>query len=397
MPASFSRTTRSLANDTSRYAVVAWLIAGLILTGWLAWFFFAKITVYEISTKARLEVNQSAHPIASLVASKIISTALSLGQEVQAGDVLVELDASSEKLRLHEEESRLKAIPPQIASIQKQIATLEQAKSEDYRASLAVTQSVRSRHKGAAAAAEFAKDYERRLTELSGSGYITLIDALRAQAESQKLSSARDALSLDIQRSELDERTRVHQEQAEIENLKREAARLNGELETTRMTIARLKQDIEKHFIRSPAAGQIGDVAPLQAGAYVAAGEKLGKVVPRGELRIVADFYPASALGKIHPGQPSRMRLDGFPWAEYGTVQARVNRVGTEIRDNRVRVEFTPELSSESHIIMQHGLPGSIEVSVGQLAPAVMILRAAGQLMSGSRQQLNPPTESNRP
>jgi membrane fusion protein (multidrug efflux system) len=90
------------------------------------------------------------------------------------------------------------------------------------------------------------------------------------------------------------------------------------------------------------------------------------------------------------------MRLDGFPWAEYGTIQARVSRVGTEIRDNLVRVEFTPELSSESHIIMQHGLPGSIEVSVEQVSPAVMILRAAGQLMSGSRQQLNPPAESAR-
>jgi len=396
LPASFSRTTRSLANDTSRYAVFAWLIAGLILTGWLAWFFFAKITVYEVSTNARLEVDQSAHPIAVSVASKIVSTSLSLGQEVQASDVLVELDASSEKLRLHEEESRLKALPPQIASIQKQIAALEQAKAEDHQASLTVTQSARSRHKEAVAAAEFAKDHERRLTKMMSSGAIPLIEALRAKAELQKLSSARDALFLDIHRSELDARTRVNQEQAEIENLKREASRLNGELETTRMTIARLKQDIEKHLIRAPVAGQIGDVVPLQVGAYVAAGEKLGTVVPRGELRIVADFYPASVLGKIHQGQLSRMRLDGFPWAEYGTISARVSRVGAEIRDNLVRVEFMPELSSKSHIIMQHGLPGSIEVSVEQLAPAVMILRAAGQLMSGSRQQLNPPTEAKR-
>ncbi len=393
MPTSFSRTTRSLANDSSRYAVIAWLIAVSILAGWSAWFFLAGITVYETSTKARLEVNQSAHPVAALVASKIVATRLLLGQEVQAGEVLIELDASSEKLRLHEEETRLKALPPQIASIQKQIAALEQAKSQDHRASLAVTRSAQSRHKEAIAAAEFAKDHERRLTELSGSGRIPLIEALRAKAESQKLSSARDALSSDIQRTELDAETRIHQEQAEIENLKREAARLNGELETTRMTIERLKQDIEKHFIRSPASGQIGDVAPLQVGAYVAAGEKLATVVPRGKLRIVADFYPADALGKIHPGQVARMRLDGFPWAEYGTIQARVSRVGTEIRDNRVRVEFTPELSAKSPIIMQHGLPGSIEVSIEQMTPAVMILRAAGQFMSGTAKPQAPPTE----
>jgi len=393
LPASFSRTTRSLANDTSRYAVVAWLIAGLILAGWLAWFFFAKITVYEISTKARLEVNRSANPIVSLVANKIVSTSLSLGQEVQAGDVLVELDASSDKLLLHEEESRLNALPPQIASIKKQIAALEQAKSEDHQALLAVTKSARSRHQEAVAAAEYAKDHERRLSKVLSSKAIPLIEVLRAKAELQKLNYARDALSMDIHRSELEAQTRIHQEQAEIENLKREAARLNGELKTTRMTIARLKQNIEKHFILSPATGQIGSVEPLQVGTYVAVGEKLGTVVPRSELRIVADFPPASVLGKIHPGQTARMRLDGFPWAQFGTIPAKVIHVGSEIRDNQVRVEFTPEIAEKSLILMQHGLPGAIEVSIEEISPAVMVLRASGQLLSNTKQLPQPASE----
>lgn len=397
MPASFSRTTRSLANDSPRYAAVAWLIAGLILTGWMTWFFFAKITVYEISTKARLEVNQSAHPIVSLVASKIISTSLSLGQEVKAGDLLLELDASSEKLRLHEEESRLQALPPQIASIQKQIAALEQAKSEDHQASLALTQSAQARHKEAVAAAEYAKEHDRRLTKMLSSGAIPLIEALRAKAELQKLSFARDALSMDLHRSELEAQTRIHQEQAAIENLKREAARLNGELETTQMTIARLKQDIEKHFILSPAAGQIGAVVPLQVGTYVAVGEKLGAIVPRSELRIVADFPPAAVLGRIHPGQAGRMRLDGFPWAQFGTIPAKVSRVGSEIRENQVRVEFTPEIAEKSLILMQHGLPGSIEVSIEQISPAVMVLRASGQFLSNSRQLPQQPAGEFKP
>lgn len=389
MPTSFSRTTRSLTHDTSKSAVVVWLIAGIILAGWLAWFFFAKITVYEISTKARLEVNLSAHPITALVSSKILSTSLTLGQEVKAGDVLVEMDAESEKLRLQEEESRLKAIPPQIASLQKEITALEQAKAQEHQASLAATQGARSRQKEAGAAVEFAKDNEKRLNILGSKGQIPFIETLRARAESQKLSSARDALSSEIHRLEMDDQTHAHQRQAEIENLRREAAKLYGELETTQMTIARLKQDIEKHLIRAPATGQIGDIVPLQVGSYIAEGEKLGSVVPRGQLRIVADFNPASVLGRIHSGQSSRMRLDGFPWTQYGTIQARVSRVGTEIRDNLVRVEFTPEISSESRIMMQHGLPGSIEVSVEQVTPAVMILRAAGQLLSNAEQQGN--------
>jgi membrane fusion protein (multidrug efflux system) len=191
----------------------------------------------------------------------------------------------------------------------------------------------------------------------------------------------------------MDAGTRIHQEQAEIENLKREAAKLSGELETIYRTIARLKQDIEQHLIRAPATGQIGEVAALQVGTYVAVGDKLGTVVPRSELRIVSYFPPASVLGRIHPGQLSRMRLDGFPWAQFGTIQAKVSRVGSEVRDNQVRVEFTPELSKDSPILMQHGLPGSIEVSIEQISPAVLVLRTAGQLFSNSKQSPQPAGE----
>lgn len=132
---------------------------------------------------------------------------------------------------------------------------------------------------------------------------------------------------------------------------------------------------------------------PLQVGTYVAVGEKLGTVVPRSELRIVADFPPASVLGRIHPGQARRMRLDGFPWAQFGTIQAKVSRVGSEIRDNQVRVEFTPEIAEKSLILMQHGLPGAIEVSIEQISPAVMVLRASGQLLSNSKQLPQPAGE----
>jgi membrane fusion protein, adhesin transport system len=128
----------------------------------------------------------------------------------------------------------------------------------------------------------------------------------------------------------------------------------------------------------------------LQAGAYVAVGEKLGTVVPHSELRIVADFPPAAVLGRIHPGQVSRMRLDGFPWAQFGTIPAKVSRVGSEIRENQVRVEFIPELAEKSQIMMQHGLPGAIEVTIEQISPAVMVLRASGQLLSNTRQLSQP-------
>ena len=131
MATRFSRTTRSLAHDGGRRTLVAWLAAGLLLAAWFAWFVFGRVTLYEVSRHARLEVQQSAHPVAALVPSKVAVNTLVLGQEVHAGDRLIELDAAPEKARLAEESTRLQAIVPRVASLRKEIAALEQAAARD--------------------------------------------------------------------------------------------------------------------------------------------------------------------------------------------------------------------------------------------------------------------------
>ena len=105
-------------------------------------------------------------------------------------------------------------------------------------------------------------------------------------------------------------------------------------------------------------------------------------MVPHGDLQDVADYLPSSALGRIQPGQPARLRLEGFPWAQYGSLAATVNRVASEVRNGHVRVDLSLEPDSASPIPLQHGLPGTVEVQVERLAPATLVLRAAGKLLA---------------
>ena len=129
-------------------------------------------------------------------------------------------------------------------------------------------------------------------------------------------------------------------------------------------------------------SGQVAEVANVRVGSFVDEGDKFGAIVPPGELRVVADFQPHSALGRIREGQPSRLRLDGFPWAQYGTVSATVSKVANEPRDGGIRVEFAVVPNSNSLIPLQHGLPGTIEVKVDRVSPAALVLRAAGKLLA---------------
>lgn len=391
MASQFSRTTRALATDSARFPLVTWLAAAACLAAWLGWFAFGSVTVWEVSKRARLEVTQASHGVAALRAGKLAVSHLELGREVAAGEVLFELDARAEQLRLDEETVRLEALPLRIASLRREIAALEDATAADQRSAQAASQTAQARASEAGAAVDFARENERRLKEESGTGSVAEIEALRALSEARRLGAARDALTVDVRRLELDARTRAHQARAQIEALRRAVVGLEGEASTGRTTIARLQLDIERHRVRAPVAGTIGEVLPIRPGSHVAEGERLATIVPRGELAIVAEFNPATALGRVRNAQRARLTLDGFPWTQYGTVTAQVARVGGEIRDGMLRVELVPTSGAPAGVMLQHGLTGVVEVGLEEVAPAILVLRVAGQMLKGGRTTSPPP------
>lgn len=384
MAAPFSRTARSLANDGARSAQVAWALAALCLAGWAAWMLLGRITVYEVSRQARLEVASAPHALVNDIAGQLARTQLVIGRQVQAGEVLVELDSSAARLKLQEEEARANAIAPRQAALRAEIAALQAALAADQKAAAAALQSAQARLAEGAASVDFALDNARRLRGETAAGGVAEIDALRAEADARRLGAARDALGADQRRQSLDALTRVRQGQVQIEGLQRVIVTLDGDLATSQATQARLAQEIERHRVRAPVAGSIGEVQPLRPGAHVAEGQKLATIVPPGEqMLVVADFHPGSALGRLHPGQTARLKLDGFPWAQYGSVDARVLRVAGEIRDSLLRVDL--QGSAPSTLPLQHGLAGVVEVAVEEVSPATLLLRAAGRAMGDQR------------
>jgi multidrug resistance efflux pump len=172
-----------------------------------------------------------------------------------------------------------------------------------------------------------------------------------------------------------------------IARLHGEAAQLQGARSTALSTIERLRFEVARRRIVAPVAGRLGEVGVLRAGGWVAEGDKLGAIVPRSSLRIVAEFLPTAALGRILPGQHAWMRLDGFPWTQYGAIRATVVRAGNEVRDGRVRVELLVNPGAGDSVPLQHGLPGVVEIQVETVTPVSLALRTAGQLLARPQKQ----------
>jgi membrane fusion protein (multidrug efflux system) len=379
----FSRTLRSLEADRSRRCVIE--LAGIaILVAWLAWSLLARVGVYEVTEKARLETEQAVHTIAAPVAGRVLRTHLAIGRTVQAGEVLVELDAEAEQRARQEKQVRVAVLATRIEALRGEIRAEEEALNVLRKARAAALAEARSQRAEAETRARFAARKADRAAQMRSSGAISLEELDHQRMEAETSRTGVETLRQAGERLEQDRAAQESSRQAALAHLRREAVELAGEMRIEEAAIRRLDHAIEMCVIRAPIAGRVGSIAEFRTGSVVREAEALGTIVPPGVPRVVA-LFPASAIGRLQPGQAAQVRLDGFPWTQYGTLKATVADVGTETSEGCIRVELRLAPDQDSPIQLEHGLPGSAEVVVEEVPPAVMVLRAAGQLMASHR------------
>jgi hypothetical protein len=97
-----------------------------------------------------------------------------------------------------------------------------------------------------------------------------------------------------------------------------------------------------------------------------------------GGRTVVAYFSPAGR-GRIRPGQPALLHLDGYAWPQYGGIPATVSRVSRKLVDGRMEVRLTIEAGPSAPTALQPDMPGMVEVEIEQVSPATLLLRAVGQ------------------
>jgi membrane fusion protein (multidrug efflux system) len=350
----------------------------LVLCGWSAWALLAQVPVYVVSDSARLEVQNAGHPVCPLVGGKVVEHTLVIGRSVTVGEVVLVLDNEAERRAIAEHETRRKAIDARQATLYKEIAAEQDVLTLKAKAAQTAILEFQAQKKAADARSLFADRQERLYRRLLQQNAASELERSQSLAEADTQRAAAQALRLGAARQEQERAAEQAEHRARLAKLQREQVELEGESAIEAAAIWRLELDLENHRVRAPVSGRVGDAVPLSPGLVVRAGDRLGAIVPSGEPRVVAHLAAAS-VGRIQPGQSAQVRLDGFPWTQFGTLAATVARVGEEAHEGQIRVELTLERQDESRIPLEHGLTGSVEIVVERITPATLLLRAAGQ------------------
>jgi membrane fusion protein (multidrug efflux system) len=384
MPSSFQQVNQSLRLDKGLWSFTAIAISIVLLAGWLAWAATARVKQYEVSDTARLEVAGAAYPVQANVSGRLVVSHLVLGKAVKAGDVLVELDSNAERLALDEEQAHLSSLARETGALRSQMGAEEQGRSSEQTVLTFSKNAARAQYQQAEAQALLAGQEAARAARLRADGLISQAEEERASADASSKLAAADSMKASIARLQPELQVRDRDRDVRLKQLFVDITKLDAETSVASVNCQRLEFELQKRKIRAPISGILSECAPVRSGTHISEGQQLGIILPDRQLQMVAEFEPASAFGKIRPGQNAIVRMEGFPWAQFGTLKARVARVAGEIRDSKVRVELAVDRAPQLRIPLQHGMPGSVEIEVGEASPAVLLLRSAGRVI-GSR------------
>ena len=384
MHPTFGRTAAALAADRSRAAAVSLALAVAVLAAWGAWLVFARVPLYEVSASARLEAERAPHPLQAPIDGLLVESSLAPGRRVEANDVLVRIEAGTQRATKREAETRLDSLEREARARSAELALLESAAAEERAAARAALDAARARLREFEAPAGYLRDEAGRLKQLSKEGLIAPRDATRGVSEAERQTAAAASARAAVEQLGRNESVKERERGAQRQRLLADLERLDGESRAVRESLGRLEIEVDRRLVRAPIAGIVAEAAELRPGAFVATGQTLGVIVPDGRLVLVARLPPA-ALGRVAAGQPARLRLAGFPATQYGTLAAHVARVSGEVREGTIRVELSLDAPERSRVPLRHGLPAEVEIEVERLSPAALLLRLAGGALDAPR------------
>ena len=135
----FSRTRGGLAVEPHGARAMAIVVALLLRTFWLVWFTGGRLAVYAVSDAPASKWTAPMR-VQMPVGGRVVSTTLTMGRRVRAGETLVELDVQAQSFGVGEERARLSGLGPQIARVEAEIDEQSGSRRDEQGASAAAAQ-----------------------------------------------------------------------------------------------------------------------------------------------------------------------------------------------------------------------------------------------------------------
>ncbi|MHB1085480.1 MAG: HlyD family type I secretion periplasmic adaptor subunit [Thiobacillus sp.] len=392
--------------------VALWLIMGFAVIVVL-WATFGRIDVVATAV-GKIIPNDRTKVIQSMETAVVKSIHVHDGQEVQPGQVLIELDATAaaaDTERLHNEvqTARLEALRAQ--AMLKAIATGKPPRLEaNYRADAARLRIEQSQLTGQYQEYQarqlqlqdeiVRRQAERQTTQAQVTKLEQTVPIARKRAEdyrklvNEKFMSQHGFLEREQTRIEQEQdlassRSRIAEIRAALAEVQQQQATLTAE--TRRQLLdqhnladqkaASLEQERVKAeqrgrlmHLTAPVAGTVQQLAVHTVGGVVTPAQPLMMIVPKENVLEVEAMLPNKDIGFVNPGQAAEVKVETFPFTKYGTLHGTITQVSSDaIQDDKLGLIYSTRVKLARDTIrvenktvrLSPGMAVTVEVRTG--------------------------------
>ena len=324
---------------------LAWTIISTASFGFI-FAIFAKIDEVVLAP-GELQPLGAERPVKAPFAGVIKDIVVKEGQKVIAGDTLLNFDADVSRKRKETLETQIK---------------LEKKRfEEESRAVKARKRGVVARLKGLNRSLNTESSIYENILPLAEIGAMQQTEVLRQRNKVEQLDSEVQQAGADLEEVE-----------AQLNKLEQESLREISDLERQ---LVEVEDTITKEKLTAPVSGIVFGMVPSSAGYAASAGETLVKVVPGGEIE--AKIYITNKdVGFMKPGMKAQIRVDAFPYTQFGSITGALKSVGTlplEPDQQNPMPRFPAYVKIDKEYLEKDG--EKYNISAGQSVQVNLILR----------------------
>lgn len=134
-------------------------------------------------------------------------------------------------------------------------------------------------------------------------------------------------------------------------NQKNKLEELNNRKKKTQEELKEVDYQLANSYLRSPLNGNVFNLVTFSSGYSGSAGEILLEIVPKGPLEAKINFNN-SDIGFIKPKMAAEIRVDAYPFTQFGSVNGNLRSIGEESLqpdqfNNQIRFPGYVTLSSQ--------------------------------------------------
>lgn len=197
---------------------------------------------------------------------------------------------------------------------------------------------------------------------------------IKSQGELQQKDSEVEQLQAGFVQKQAQENQSQLSAQAQIQQLNVQITELNAKMVETQKLLDMAKAKLGERFLYAPVAGVVSSLNIRNMGEVVQPGQTIAEIAASNAPLVLLADLPNQEAGFVKPNMPVQVKLDAYPYQDYGIIPGRVVSTAADSKpDERLGAVYRVEIALDRHYITDHQRP--IPFKAGQTATADIVIR----------------------